>query len=408
MPALKLFAVLALLVSFGADAAEPITLAEATRSALERNPALVAVRAEVAVARAKLDGASLLLQTNPELTAAIGARVSPRAPSLELDLGLEQRLEVFGQRGARKDSAQATLSASEARRDGLQLAVTADVREAFGRALAAEQLLRLSEAGRALCLSSLKAAEERFAAGGATRIEVNTARVEIGRAARELALAQQHQVQSHGALALLAGLRPEALVLAGTVKPAADRSADEPALVARALAQRPDLRAARAELEAARADQRLAAREWLPSPRLGIRYGKEEDAHLVQGTIGFELPVFNQHQAARGVAAGRLLQAEQAVSSLSLQIEVEVAMALSRYRAASVAAEAYAGEVLKAMEENTELVTAAYQAGKVDFLQLLLIQRQTLEARRGHIETLEELNAAEARLLRVVGSVPAR
>jgi cobalt-zinc-cadmium efflux system outer membrane protein len=62
--------------------------------------------------------------------------------------------------------------------------------------------------------------------------------------------------------------------------------------------------------------------------------------------------------------------------------------------------------VLEALDENVALVNKGYEAGKIDFLQLILIRRETLEARRDYIEALEELNTAEAELDRVVGVVP--
>jgi cobalt-zinc-cadmium efflux system outer membrane protein len=83
-----------------------------------------------------------------------------------------------------------------------------------------------------------------------------------------------------------------------------------------------------------------------------------------------------------------------------------VKVALARYRNAERAAGAYAGEVLKAAQDNMELVTEAYRAGKVNFLELVLIQRQTLDARRGYIDALQELNSAEAQLKRVTGTIP--
>ena len=176
-------------------------------------------------------------------------------------------------------------------------------------------------------------------------------------------------------------------------------------LETQALAQRADLQAARAELEAARARQRLATREALPSPRLGVTYSREEEAQIVQGTLGLELPLVQRNQAARGVAAARLAQAEQALQTLERAVRMEVRLATERYQTASAAADAYGGGVLAALEENLALVNEAYRAGKVDFFELLVIRREALDARRDYIEALEELNAAGAQLKRAVGSI---
>jgi len=48
--------------------------------------------------------------------------------------------------------------------------------------------------------------------------------------------------------------------------------------------------------------------------------------------------------------------------------------------AAHTAAEIYAGGVAQAIQENLDPSGESYRAGKIDFLQLLLIRRQTLDA----------------------------
>jgi cobalt-zinc-cadmium efflux system outer membrane protein len=58
---------------------------------------------------------------------------------------------------------------------------------------------------------------------------------------------------------------------------------------------------------------------------------------------------------------------------------------------------------MKAMQQNTDLVTESYRAGKIDFLQLVVIRRQAIDTQREYIDVLEELNAAEAELGRAVG-----
>ena len=50
------------------------------------------------------------------------------------------------------------------------------------------------------------------------------------------------------------------------------------------------------------------------------------------------------------------------------------------------------------------LVTDSYRAGKIDFLQLVVIRGRSLEARREFIDVLEELNAAEAGLDLALGN----
>ena len=48
----------------------------------------------------------------------------------------------------------------------------------------------------------------------------------------------------------------------------------------------------------------------------------------------------------------------------------------------------------------------AMPTGKLDFLELMIVRRETVAARRGYIEALETLTAAEAELDRALGRMP--
>ncbi len=388
----------------------PLSLHRAVALALERNLELQSQTDEVDVARARLDGASLVLQRNPEVGGAVGPRSNGTASAtIDYEVEISQTIEVAGQRGARVDSATAGLAAAEAQLKRRRVVLAGDVQEAFGRALAAEQLLKLQRDAEALAKQALQAAEDRQKAGAASRIEVNTARIELGRALREKTLAVQRRTAAFGELRILLGVDAAYphLVLEGELSiPAEAAHLDEKAILAAATANRQDLVAARKDLETAEAEHRLANREWAPTPRIGAIYKREEAAQIVQGTLSFELPLFNRNKGARGVASARVHQSERALAALLLRIQQEAHIAASKHDAAHEAAQAYAGGIVQAMQENLSLVDEGYRAGKIDFFQLLVIRRETLDARRGYIEALEELNGAEALLNRTVGRLP--
>ncbi|NVJ24653.1 TolC family protein [Myxococcus sp. AM011] len=379
---------------------------QAVALALERSPRLISTQADAAAARAQLSGASLLFQTNPDLQVAIGPRFRASGNNVDVGAGVSQQLELFGQRGARRDAAAATLSASESRLAVSQVELAAEVRQAFGRALAAEQELQLANDALVLAEQGRDAAEQRLQAGAASRIEVNTARVALGQTQRARVRAVQRRTQALGELRLLLGIEPtEDIAPEGNLRAEAAAPPILSVLLERAAAQRADLKAAKAELEAAQAEVRLASRGALPRPRLGVSYSQEEDAQIVQGTLGIDLPLFNRNQAARGISTARAAQAERALAATERFVRSEVVLALERYRTALSAAEVFGGDVMAAVQENLKLINEAYRAGKVDFLELLIIRREALDTSRSYIEALEELNAAEAQLKKVVGNI---
>ena len=409
-PRFFLLALLAL--PAGARAAPTLTLDRALSFALDRNPSLLALQSEVAASRARLEGASLLLQSNPELEGAAGPRWENGFINTDFSVALSQRIELFGQRAARSDASRALLGSVEARLASRRIEVVAEVREGFGRWLGARQRDRIASEALDLARQALAAAETRQATGAASRIEVNAARAVLGRAARERSAATLRLASARTGFLLLLGLDP-----AEPAEPEGELTLDPPGpqvatdtLVQQALSQRPELQAVRLEVDAAAAEERLAGREALPTPRLGISYAEEGDtpnrAKIAKGILAFDLPFFNRNQAARGVAAARQQQATRALEALTRSVRGEVDLAASRLASAQAVAQAYAGGLLAGLEENMQLVTEAYRAGKVDFFQLLVIQRETLEARNGYVDTLEELLAAKAGLSRAIGSIP--
>lgn len=400
------FLVSVLLLAGYARAEETVTAETAVQLALERNPELASLEAEVQAAEARYRGASRLLQANPEVGGAVGAASAQPSGQLEAEAEVSQQLEVFGQRSARMDVARASHAGAEARLRARRVELAVEVRQAFARALAADQLKGVAQENLDLARQTSKAAEKRLEVGDGSRIELNTARVEVGRAVRDLKLAGQSRAAAVGELKILLALEPtEELRLEGGLKGRDSHAVPEvDVLIQRAMRERAGLVAARKAVEEANAEQDFAGRDWLPHPRVGARYERNEGANVVLGTLAFDLPVFNQNQAGRGVAHAGVTQAERALEATERRIRQEVLLAASRLKAAQEAAQAFEGDVVLAMQENLSLVTVAYQAGKIDVFELLLIRRATLEAKRGYIEALEDVRAAEAELARAIGA----
>jgi cobalt-zinc-cadmium efflux system outer membrane protein len=383
-----------------------LSVDDALRIAFDRSPTVQRANLEIQSARSELQGASILLRHNPELSGAAGARLTPDGTTPDYEVQLAQAIEIGGQRTARIEAATALVKTAEAAEKEARIELAADVREAFWHAIAAKRLVALAEEGSRLAGQSLDTAEQRFAAGAATRIEINAARIEVSRARRLTRVASQRSAAAYAQLRrlLVLGLAPELVLQGALPEPVPDLTLDAEPLVTRAATQRPELVARARGLEAADALQRLAEREATPTPVLGAGYQREENAHVVMGTLAIDLPVFERNQGARGASLARVGQARLEVDDAGRRIEHEVRLAAARLTNANAAAADYAGGVLNGITENLELITEAYAAGKVDFLQLLLVRRETLEAQREYVEALEELASARARLAQAVGS----
>lgn len=394
----------ALLAAAGSARADaPAPLAALVERALAQSPELRTAEAEVRAARARLEGASALLASNPELSGAAGARDGDAGRTAEWEVGLSQRVEVAGQRGARRAAARAALGAAEARLEAARARLASEVRELAGRAEAARLRAGLAEDARRLADDAVRAAERRAEAGDAARVEVNGARVERGRALRAALDAEQERAAARAELELLAGLEPGALPELSFTLEGAEAAAPAEALVPAALEGRRDVAAARLEVEAAEAEARLAGRATVPSPALGISVAREERADVVLGTLSLELPLFARQRAERGAAAARLDQARVAQAALERRVAAEVRLASERVRAARRLLEAFDPGLSAALAADLAAATRAYQDGQLDFVRWQLLRRDALEARRDRIDALEALNRASAQLDRALG-----
>lgn len=393
-----------LLSAATARAEDTLTVERAVERALERNAEIAARAAAVGAARAREQGARLPLQSNPELRVAGGPRSRIGERSTDVELELTQEVEVFGQRGARAVVARAELAAAEAELALARADVAAQVRIAFARVLTAERLAAIAGDDLELSRESVRVAEKRLELGDGSRLELNAARVEIGRAARETSLARQSLENARSQLRLVVALPP-----GSELRIEGDLSVSGPAvsqgeLVERALSARADLAAARKELEAAQHEERLASREWLPSPRLGVNYAREESADIVLGSVAFDLPVWNRNVAGRGSAVARVSRARTALDAAERRIREDVLLAATRIETAREAVRAFSDDIVTATKESLELTTQAYRSGKLNLVEVLLIRRSAIDARRGHVEALANLAEAEAELRRAVGS----
>jgi cobalt-zinc-cadmium efflux system outer membrane protein len=396
-------ALIAVVLAGRAGGEEALDMERAVALALERSADVAAHDAEVGAARARLDEAQLVFHANPELAVAAGPRVRSGETTVDLEVALSQQIEVFGVRGARIEVARAERDAAEAALAARKVEVAALVRQSFARALASERLRSLSQEDLALARESVRVAERRQSLGDASQLEVNAARVEVGRVLREAHVAERASSLAMAELRLALGLEPTVPIQLLDV-PARTRSAvDVDRVVSRALEKRADLRAARHELEAARADDRRASREWLPAPRVGATYKREEKADVVLGSIEVPIPLFNHNQGGRGTAAARLTKAERTLEAAERRARQEIMVAARRAEAAREAVRAFEADIVAASQDNLLLTTKAYESGKLRLPELLLVRRSAIEARRGHIEALEELSAAEAELRRATG-----
>lgn len=364
-----------------------MTLDEALARARQRAPQVLAARDRIAEARGRLRGAVLLLQENPTVEATVGRRYSATGDTTDFDLAIAQSFELGGRRGARIAGAQAGIDRETAASNNRLRQLLRDVSIAFARGLAAQQRVRIAEGSQKIANELLQSMERRFEAGDVPILEVNLARTSAARIRAELRSSQATLISALGDLRLLLGMTAsEPLAIAGDLK---DRRYELSSLLASA-EERPDLKAAAAEIREAQADVRLGRSFRWPAVAPTLSFKRDEGDRVLQGGLSFTLPLFNRGQELQATGEARARRLQRELDASRRFIEVEIRTAYDVYATQVAAVETLERDALPSLDENEKLARRSFEEGEIGLAELLLVRREVFETRSVYTEHLLE------------------
>ena len=403
-----LFTVVCLLYSVPGQAQKSpsLTLDEAVRLAREHNPDLLAARQELEIARGRLVRAQYPNQFNPELGGSGARRNFAGRPggSTDFDVTLSQELEVGGQRGKRIEEATRNLAKVTQQINNTERLTLTQVKDAFYRSLYLKRRLDLFREVEALNRRLRDTAASRFQAGDIPKMEANVAEVRFGQARKDAIVAARDYHNALRELERLLGLEPTGQhAPAGqlTVEP---QTFQPDQLLQLALEHRPDLQAAKLEQQRVEAEIALTRRLILPNPTLQGFYREEEGGETITGAaLSFPLPLFDRKQAELTQLAGRQTQARHERESAELSVRQEVRDAFRSYEAAKETVAVFEQAVLERATENFRLMETAYREGKIDLLQVVVVQNDLVNAQSSYVDSLWDYWQARTALERAVG-----
>ncbi|MEL4177983.1 TolC family protein [Roseateles sp. PN1] len=396
-----------------AHAATPLSLEEALRLAEQANPALRSRQAQLAAAQGARTEANALLYNNPQLALEGTRREVPQTAlpderRKEWSAALSQTLEIAGQPGYRRSATAASLSALQAEIEAMRRQVRAEVAQQFYRVLALQQRLQLEAQAVQLFDSTAAAVQKRRAAGEDTKLDANVTAVEAERARNQLAQVDEQLMEARGELAENIQLPPERVAaVAGDLTAMADASPyGLDMLLARVLDQ-PRLIATAAREDSARARLKLEQSSRYPDVTLGVNVGREGPStgreRLTTVTVSLPLPLFKRNAAAIGQATTELTQAEVERAAAIRDVQAQVRTLWSKLDSLKRRVARLRDVVLPALADNQQLSLKSQRAGEIGLLELIVFNRQALDARRDLIEALTDLQTTRLALETAAG-----
>jgi len=284
--------------SAAAEGPQQYALGEIITLALERNPAMAGAQGYMQQSRGQQVAAGAYL--NPSISGSAGPGAI-RDPSTgvsitERTVTVDQPLEWQGKRRARQQAADAGVAGAGAAMDETRLNVVAEVKVAFYQVLFAQRDAELTSQNLTMVGEVLRTVKARVAAGDATLFETMRATVEVQKATKEVARAQNALVVVRAKLDMVtAGMLGRQFSIQGDFEPL-QQGLDPEALAARAMEQHPTLRRLTKLVEQAQFSATLERESRIPNVTVhGNYYRAAGDESIVVG-LSVPLPLWYQRQ----------------------------------------------------------------------------------------------------------------
>jgi cobalt-zinc-cadmium efflux system outer membrane protein len=410
---------LLLLVALGAAGDRPVWTEADALAAFERSsPALAEARAAEDAARADVRQAGLV----PNPTLGLGASNLPiqsnsiwgNGPGLRNNLvasaELDQPIELGGKRGRRVAVAKGSLAGATLSRADAVRTARAELRLAFWAAVRARERRTLAEAVRARSSETLRIMRARLASQDISVLDLDKIELEAAQQENDLADAVASERAAVADLLKLVGPGAPADVEVSGALASPATPLDPVRLAARAVEHRPDLAAARRQVETSRAAVTLAEAQAVPDVTVGVGYTRSRA--LVSGdnpqslalTVSVPLPLFSRNQGEIQKAHVEQRRAEDAARALEANVAREVAAAHARYAAAAEKVARYDGGALARAERALAVAEKTYRSGDRSLLEFLEAERTFIAVRSDYLDTMYELRAARLELEQAVGA----
>lgn len=328
-------------------------------------------------------------------------------------------------------SAHGSLEAARYRRSATRAEVALDTRGLFYGVVRAEHLSVVANESVRLARDDERRVRALFEVGSVSKsdllkAQVRTAQAQLDSISRHLDITNQRVTLSRQI-----GLPESAMGEVDTVLTEEPRTYEEPALLAEARQNRPDLKAAEADLKAARRGLTAANLSRLPflslngsadfnpkstfknhnfiSPYTGadtsyFTTGSSQSDRDLRGSVAVTWNFFSGMRTEANIASARarVLVAQDTRDVVVRNLEAEVHAALLSYLE-TVAALEVAERGLASAEESVRLTQQKYNVGSATILELIDAQVQLQQARSDRVSALAGIRLAEATLNRVRG-----
>jgi len=382
-------------------AGAPLELAQIVDLALSNNPLTRTTWLQARISEASLGSVRAAYLPTVDLDASLTrARTSPSAGAATTlngpALSLDYLLFDFGGRNAAAEAARQTLIAADYSHNQAIQDVILGVEQAYYDYLDAKALLTAQAATIKERQTSLDSADARHRAGVATIADVLQARTASAQAQLTYETIEGNLRRLQGTIATEMGLPASTPFEVGELPqdvPAQQVNDAVEALMAHAVTDRPDLAAARAAVESARAHVQVVRAQGLPSVGIGASVGPYFTNGLSQHTtlysagISLRVPLFTGFRNTYDIRAAEIETRLAGENARGLEQQIDLQVWTSYYALQTAMRRLTTSrDLLHDASESVDVARGRYRAGIGSILDLLTAESALENARAEEVQ----------------------
>lgn len=392
---------------------QQITLADATRLAVERNPLIAA--GHNAVEMAEADAVTARLHPNPAVTVEtenypyFRSNPGPYFSNQEITARFDYEIQTRNRLKLRTAAAEETVEREEAVYRNEMRLLRLEVQSAFYRVLLAQSNLDLAQSTLEQTDQVIALNQTRFEQGDISELELTRVQVERLQFADDVFQARLEVRNAKAALLALLNapdLGTDVTVvgdLSETPQLGVPFEAAPNELYELASGTRPDLRAAQAELQRAAAQNRLQRAVSSPNVTVGGGYKRNgPDNSLVFG-VTIPLPIFDRNQGGVLRSEAESRRAANVAAATRKQIELEIQQAYNAFQVNRERVEYIRSQQVQRAEQVSQVTLTAYRLGGSPLMDYLDAQRRYRDTMRVFNRALFDERTSRFQLAAAVG-----
>lgn len=388
-----------------------LTLDDAERIALARNPGIAVAARRVAMAEANVPAAGAL--DDPQaMYRGWGVPLSQpwnynQAQNMFM---LTQALPGPGKRGLRTAVANSDVSVAKDDLAATRLRVRIEVRKAFYNLLEAQDELRIHDEHVDIAQQAIEAARIRYTVGKVPQQDILKAQLELTRLGEHMIRFNRDGEVARAQLNTLLGRDPAAqLRIQGDYR-LQDTLPSQVSLDQQSLQVRPDLLEAEAATAKSRGQHALAKKAYIPDFSVSTGYmlmppsNAIRNTYMVEGSMTLPWLDHRKHDAEIAEAAAAVTEQDAELAALRTEAFGQIAEARAEAEAAQKLAALYQNSLRPQAESTLHAAVIAYENNQTEFLNLLDSQMTVIDIELASLQAATDFQTQLANLELAVGA----